>query len=442
MSVFSSNAHVPHIVTAHRVPVIDDPVLPAAAHLTGPHAGDVLRAAVEAAGGSLESCRPVHVQYRPGSDVTVRYAASVRDHDGSLRSDTLVAGVTRDGAPPGTVPVEALTADGGRLEAGVWRWPFDPALPDLPGIVTPNEAAVLLAGHVEPPVSIEVVVYRPTERVVARVVDATGTERYVKVVAPAAVAPLVERHERLADAGLPVPRVVASGHSWIAMEALRGPTLRDLVKGTVDDVALPAPHDVLTLSRSIARADLGHHRPIRPRLLDAAAHARMLATVVPGEAGLLTAVAERFDAEAVVAESRPRTIIHGDLHEGQLIVSATGIVGIIDVDDAGPGDPLDDVATLLGHLRYRALTDDVNGSVAEAYADDVREAFLAVASPDELDTVTAGVLVGLATGPFRVQQDDWQRAVRKVIDAAVALLPRTPSRPGADPIGELDERGG
>jgi hypothetical protein len=226
------------------------------------------------------------------------------------------------------------------------------------------------------------------------------------------------------------------------MDALRGPTMRDLVKGNVDDVALPAPQELLTLTQSIAGADLGHQRPIRPRLLDAAAHARMLATVMPGRAGGLTALAERFDVEAELAESRPRTVIHGDLHEGQLIVAPTGIVGVIDIDDAGPGDPLDDVATLLGHLRYRSLTDGANGPAIAAYADAVRETFLAAAGPHELDTVTAGVLVGLATGPFRVQQDDWQGAVGRVIDAAVNLLPSVPDCSRSDPVVRRAGRGG
>src|SRR5690606_12485824 len=93
-------------------PVLDDAVLPAAAYLTSPAAGDVLGAALAAGGAELRSSEPNHVQYRPESDLVVRYKAEVAYPDGRVAVETLVAATTVHGPPPGTVPVEAELDDG------------------------------------------------------------------------------------------------------------------------------------------------------------------------------------------------------------------------------------------------------------------------------------------------------------------------------------------
>ena len=82
-------------------------------------------------------------------------------------------------------------------------------------------------------------------------------------------------------------------------------------------------------------------------------HAELLARVLPEQRDrlqtLTTAIAaaeqRRVDAWAV----------HGDLYEAQLVtaVDSPRIVGVLDLDDAGPGDPIDDRATVLAHLWSR-----------------------------------------------------------------------------------------
>lgn len=400
--------------------MIDDAVLPAAAHLTGPHASDVIGAALRAAGSELLACRPVQVQYRPGSDLIVRYGTTVRHHDGTVTDETLLAGVTRHGPHPGTLPVEADTGPDTTLVAGVWRWPFDPVLTELERIVSPARAAVELAGIVHGKPRVEVVVYRPCERVVARITDADGRQIYVKLVAPDAVDHLADRHRRLREAGVPAPEILQTGKSWIAMEALSGPTLRDLLKGDGPNGAgrLPSGSHLADLQRAMAAADLAHVRPVRRRLDDAAAHASMLATVHPGEADRLARLGDLVRAESTRTRTRCGTVIHGDLHEGQLIVREGAVVGVLDVDDAGPGDPVDDAATLIGHLRFRAGTTPDHSGRLHRYADELRDAASARHDERALDAATGAVLIGLATGPFRVQQDRWQESVSTVLDLA------------------------
>ena len=420
MRRFSSAAHHAPIAAPDDPSMIDDPVLPAAAHLTGPHAIDVVGAAIAATGSTLLDCRPVHVQYRPENDLIVRYSATVRRADGTTARDTLLAGATTAGVHPGTVPVESVTDDGLTITAGVWRWPFDPVLVDLDRVASPHRAARVLRGLVDGQVRVEVVVYRPCERVVVRVTDGSGTVRYVKLVAPDAVAALADRHIRLDAAGLPVPRVLATGDSWIAMSEMPGLTLRDVIKSGTHDPR-PSGRELVALTARLAEVDLAHHRPVRRRLDDAVAHAAMLASVHPASRERLAELSALFASESARTPDGGRVTIHGDLHEGQLVVDGGHVTGLIDVDDAGPGARIDDLANLLGHLRFRAIAGSDRSDELTRYAAGIRRELDAHVDGAELDVATAAALTGLATGPFRIQQAGWQGQVDRVLDVAASL---------------------
>ena len=90
--------------------------------------------------------------------------------------------------------------------------------------------------------------------------------------------------------------------------------------------------------------------------------------------------------------------------------------------DGRPGDPVDDMATVLAHLAYRSISAVTARHDLDDYAGELRDAFSSHVDSVALDTATAGVLVGLATGPFRAQRAGWQAAVADLIDAATARL--------------------
>lgn len=408
MRELSSGHHSVPISRSHdRHVTIDDPLLPAAIHLTGPGARDVLRPAVVAAGGELLTCRTSHIQYRPESDLVVRYRCEMR-RGGDEFTDTLLAATTTVGPLPGTVPIEATAADGTALSVGVWRWPFDPVLVDLATMVTPHLADARLRELVGACADLEVVAYRPTERAVIRV-RGSRREVYVKVVPPATVAALVGRHEALHRADVPVPRVLQVGHGWIAMEALAGTTLRDRLKQ--GSGPLPSPTRLREVLQVLSTVRLPDVAPVRSRLDDAPHHAAMVAAVLPDARERLHEIVERLAART--GRGLAGTV-HGDLHEAQLVVDDRSVTGVLDVDDVGTGDPLDDVGTLVGHLRFRAAT---SGSTwIDTYARRVRGAVGSGHDPAEVDRHVAAVLVGLATGPFRIQQPDWATTTRQVLD--------------------------
>jgi aminoglycoside phosphotransferase (APT) family kinase protein len=165
---------------------------------------------------------------------------------------------------------------------------------------------------------------------------------------------------------------------------------------------------------------------VSSRVRDAIAHGSMLARVVPELGDRVGRLNDVFSAAVAAVKARSGVTIHGDLYEAQVIVGGERgerIVGLLDIDGVGPGDPLDDQATLLAHLSYRARTTTTTGGEQIAgYVEALRSTFLGGIDAAELDTVTAAVTVGLATAPFRLQQRRWAAEVRRHLAAAETLL--------------------
>jgi aminoglycoside phosphotransferase (APT) family kinase protein len=406
--------------------MVDDDFLPAASHLTSVRAFDVLAPAVARTGAELVGCEATQVQYRPGSDLIVRYRASVRTARGVV-DDTLFAGVTASGPPTGALVVEASAESGSTVRVGVWRWPFDPVLPALEQAVTPHLVQQLLGPLAPARPAVEVVAFRPTERAVVRVSDRDGVRPvvYVKVVEPTLTERLVGRHHDLRRAGLPVPAVLVSGPGWFAMEALMGPTLRDHLKS--GEGAWPAAFSFCSMLGDLNQVELSDPSPARSRNAEAPAHAAMLASILPGERHRLASIVDRLRA-LEPGSTRQLVTVHGDFHEAQIVLDGSQLSGLLDIDDLGLGDPVADASTLLAHLLYRARTTPVHGDRIRAYAGTLRRTFARVHGPGELDRMTAATLVGLATGPFRVRQAGWERVTREVLDEVERLLDRRPDR--------------
>jgi aminoglycoside phosphotransferase (APT) family kinase protein len=408
--------------------MVDDAVLPAAGHLTGRHARHVLTAALGAVGGELEDVKPSYLHYQPGHDVVVRFDGRVRWGGGEPANETLIAATRHDGPPPGTLPVEAVTDAGDVLAVGVWRWPFDPVLSGLTAAVTPSAAAEFAAEHAVGRLRLQVVTYRPMQRAVVRATDEDGRVSYLKAVRPADVVELVERHRALGAAGLPVPEILRSDEErgLVLMTALEGPTVRDRIK--LGHRILPGPEQYEELYERLAAVDLPGARPVLGRVAAASRHGAMLASVLPSQAGRIERLSAQLEPAVARAEARSGQFVHGDLHEAQLVTGrgrwgAATITGVLDLDDAGPGDPLGDRATVIAHLLERVVDSprDADPNLV-GYLRRLRSAFGERVGAAELDIVIAGVLVGLATGPFRVQSRRWQQTTRRRLALAERML--------------------
>lgn len=410
------------------MPIVDE-VLPAATALAGPGGAAVLAPVVEAAGGVLRSGRCTQLHYRPGRELVARFDCDV-EWDGQTRPETLLAATTAAGSFAGAVPVTA-EAEGQPLEVGVWRWPFDPVLRGLADAAEHTRVSALLDAPDR--LTAEVVAYRPTERAVLRLTVAAGTVGYLKVVPPPLAADIAQRHHRLLAAGVPVPAVlhVDETRGWVMLAAIEGPTLRDHVRSPGPSGAPSSPLRPGALAAAVAALwDIHPWPDLAPRSTrarDSLAHLGLLRRIVPSERGRLDQLDAVLRPLAERSDARRRWVVHGDLHEAQLVVSDHGdVAGVLDLDDVGLGDPVDDLAVLLAHLEYRSI---VGGAAAAAIGHQAQQLRRAVfdrlvervdVDADELDATIAAVLVGLASGPFRVQAEGWRGTTRRILDAAVA----------------------
>jgi hypothetical protein len=256
---------------------------------------------------------------------------------------------------------------------------------------------------------------------------------YLKAVRPVQVDALVARHARLLAAGVPVPGILRSDAELglIAMEALAGPTIRDrIARGHAH---LPDAGEYERVYEALSAAELPTARRVEGRAATALTHAEMLAAILPGERSRLDRLVAVLAPAAEQSGARTGPVVHGDLYESQLVTGrgrgrTATIVGVLDLDDAGPGDPMDDRATVLAHLISRTI--DSRGETRRrlaAYVRGLRSSFaerVDAHEREDLDLVTAGALIGLATNPFRTQHQRWPQAVRHRLSIASRLTER------------------
>ncbi len=385
---------------------IDDPGLPASAHLFGDGAWDLVAAGVAALGGELESLDAAQVVYRPGSELTVRYDARVTWADGTTVDEVLCVGTTRKGAPPGTVP---LQADG--MEVGLWRYPFDPALPGLEAAVTVPGVAAVAGAFVGPSPHLVMRAYRPGRRAVVQAVG-EDAEVYLKVVRPAVFDAMVATHRALHGAGLPVPEVLAGDPraGILVLEALRGDGLRDRLRDGARPWP-PASEIVAMLDRMAEVEPVATMRPVAPIWRGLATHLTMVERALGETEPLVDELRERLVDPWASTEPEPVQpvgLIHGDLHEAQLLVDGDRITGVLDIDGVGPGDRADDLGRLLGHLSAMALGAGRRRRAIDGYVEELREEFARSVPAVELHRRAAAIVAGLAVGPFRVQMRGWR----------------------------------
>lgn len=390
----------------------DDPDL---ALLTGPDVQDLLSAALATTDEELVRWRVRQVDHRPGSSTTVSYAARVRtaagEHDQVLGASTGLPGAA---AAPGV-----LALSDGTTEVAVWRFPFDPALPAL--VTAMDEAAVRTLvttyGVAPGPLSLHLRSYRPRRRAVVEV-RAPGCRLFLKVLRPKKVAELHERHRLLHGAGLPVPRSLGwSLDGLLVLEGRSGTSLRTRLREGGD----PAPDGAAVLALLDGLPPETCALPARRSWTDEVAHyAAVIASALPVEADRCRQLADRV--LQVVGDVPATEPVHGDFYETQVLLDGGRISALLDVDTAGPGRRADDLACLLAHVSVLAQLEPSHQASSMALGARWLGAFEQRVDPVDLRARVAGVVVSLATGPHRVQEQDWQGATTARLDLAQQWL--------------------
>jgi aminoglycoside phosphotransferase (APT) family kinase protein len=220
------------------------------------------------------------------------------------------------------------------------------------------------------------------------------------------VARLVERHAVLAGP-VPVPPVLASTDDGVVvLPGLPGTPMRALLSG--DGTGLPGATVLDALLDALPAGAAEVSRRGRSAPGDALARVADHAAVLGAVAGHLRPRLDALTSTLAAADPgmHPPVPVHGDFYESQLLVDDGAVVGLLDVDTVGRGHRIDDWATLLGHLVLLERILPQPATVARYRAE--LEAHALGRWPEaQLRTRIAAVLVGLATGPFRVQQAGW-----------------------------------
>jgi hypothetical protein len=378
-------------------------------------AQEVLEAASRAAGAELRSATLRSVHGRPGRSFTRVYDATLLV-EGSAHEVLLVAHL--DSRP---LPDAAFVLACGQDHVAVWRFPHDPFLPGLPSAIDTGRVRELLdrLGAEEGQVTLRTRAYRPSRRAVVEVridgPEAAGRILYLKVLAGDRASELAEAHRALTG-HLPVPRSigVSPAQGILALEALPGRTLRQALH---DGSALPEPDALVELSSRLAASGYAGRRDPRA-FADPRRHVGALQRLVPDRRELVARVA------SVASEvDGPLVCVHGDLHDGQLLLGETGAVtGVLDIDGVGPGLVAEDAGSLVAHVRAAGEVWTDRRDHVERYAARLADAYRPVVGADALARATAAAWIGLATGPYRAQDPGWQDSTRRRLDRAAAEL--------------------
>jgi hypothetical protein len=350
------------------------------------------------------------VVFQPGRGTTVSYRAQVRWPDGGVRDETLAACT-------GHLPDGALILEDDADRVGVWRFPHDPDLPALPSACDEGAVAGVLEdlGLGTGPVRLRTRAYRPRRRAVIEAVGSRG-RLFVKVVRPDRVEALHDRHRLLVRHGVPVPQSLGwTPEGLVVLQALPGRTLRQALRSRS---LIPPGSEILDVLDRLP-AELATGTPRRSWVDKAPHYAAVIGAALPGEATRATRVADEL-----VATAHPRAPgpVHGDFYESQLLVDRGRVCGLLDVDTAGAGDKLDDLACLLGHLSVLGQSDRDRAPIINRAGAGYLRAFEAAVPPGELRRRVAAVVLSLATGSHRVQERDWSAATRRRLDLAESWL--------------------
>lgn len=356
----------------------------------------------ENAGSVVDDVALIQVSWRPGRSVLVRFR--VRGSVGPLAGENQVV-VTAGDIPEGSVEIEG---PGGRV--GAWIVPDDPHLPGLRSALDEPTVTRLLRslGSSDEVERLRLRSYRPGRRGVIEA-SAGNTTVFLKVVRPAEAEGLHSRHRHLAER-MPVPDSLGFSRELgvVVMQSLPGVDLRRVLRSGRGEI--PDPRSIVSLLDDLPEPPGSYPRrspsdPV-PRLV------ALLRRVVPD-------LHDTLDELSTILEMGASGLVpaHGDFHEAQILMVGSSPVGLIDVDSYGWGDPADDASTMLGHLNMLAQSVPDPGPVLE-FARELNSIWDRRVDPVSLRNRTAAVILGLATGPFRVQKPDWPDLTRQRVRMA------------------------
>jgi len=388
--------------------------LPGAADLlAGAGAERVARFLVER-GLEPHRVEPAQAHYRPGRWLTVGFRTAAVDRASDRPVTPTVIVDCRAGAPD-----------------AVWVFPDDPVLAGLAAAADGRQVRRRLRPRPSL-VQVEPIAYRPRRRAVLRyrldgqrvlfgkVVRAKRARSLLALAGAVPAGPL-----RLA---LPAGRLAAGA---LVVPCVPGTSLRELLVG---GRALPPPDRLAALPAALHRQCLSGNpgagfpasgrRRVDPGT--ALGAAQVATRLLPDLGCAARRVAEGVIGRAEEGDGPEEGIVHGDLYENQILVDGETL-GLLDLDDLGPGDPWLDAANFSAHLLMLGTSGLPAAAGVLRYREELRAALCRRldADPAALAWREAYCLLRLASGPFRVLHPEWpQRMAQRLSLATEAFAAR------------------
>ena len=358
-------------------------------------------------------------QYRPGAEVTAGYRVTYRD-SGREVVDHLFATTADLGEAAASVAAEGF-------RFSVWRHPDDPRLPGLAAACDPDE--VRTWPGVGPGLSrLDLISYRPLRRAVLRATTATGTA-YLKVLRPDRAERLATRQRLFAEADLTPALSGRPATGVLVTPRAPGVPLTTLLAGSGELPSAAGIVDLLDrLPPGLAALD---RRPAWSDRLDF--HAATAVQRLPEESGRIEALAGELQRLLGTTPVGPPVPTHGDFYEANVMVDGDQL-GLIDLENAGPGLREDDLACLLAHLAVLpGLSPAHYGRVPGVLADWTDD-FSGRVHPVALAARVAAVLLSLVAGGEGDQAEHrlelaeaWARSMREPSSAGPATPEQRPA---------------
>lgn len=410
---------------------------------SSPEAIEALAVALQPDGVELISAQVHEVHHRPGAGVTVGFDVRIAAPGAEPRAEYLLAttadlGELGDPSDPQSGPIVEL--DLGERELHVWRHPMDPLLPGLALASDIDEARRRVEAEVslaalqgkddgaeveEGNTFLELIGYRPLRRAVLSLSYPTRRV-YLKVVRPDQLQGMLARNRYAEPAGAPEVVSVWPEAVLVFAEA-QGEPLPELLAR--DGAGEMDPQEFLRCLDALDSAGVELEPRVswarRAKQYAAAAH-----NVLPDEG-------ERIDVIAAAVEKLLATIplgqvvpTHGDFHAANILVTGNGISALLDVDTLGPGQRVEDLACLIGHLSVLpGLAPGIYPQVP-ATLDRWLSAFGEVVDPIALRAHASGVVLSLlASMPTELSQEGLADAHAR-LEMAESLLGEAISRFG------------
>ena len=153
---------------------------------------------------------------------------------------------------------------------------------------------------------------------------------------------------------------------------------------------------------------------------------------VPAQlAAELAARAARIVERVLTASPEPaaRVPVHGDFYHDQLLTSGSPPHRPARRRYWGPGERVDEWATLIGYLSVLGMSH----APARRYGDACWPSLSTASDPRDLHRRTAAVVLGLVTRPFRVRLADWPSHTAARLALANAFLEKMRGRSSSTP---------